>query len=484
MKQRFLAFAVAAAFILSCIGCVKQPPYDAAPKKEGVNLIYYTIGNPDRDLALVNEELNRILDEKLGFTVSYNKIAWNDYNARLSAIIQSGAEFDIAFAANTNQGDYIGNAARGVWLPLDDYLETSGKAMFEAIDPIFWDGVRYNGRIYGVPTNKETCVPEMFMFSKELVDKYGIDITKLTTIESLEPVLQRITAEEPDYIPFDFDSNARNLFAQEAYEPLFDSLPLMTYSYDKSCKIFNVLDTPHGRARVATMRRYYKNGYINEDAAIKESGGLTAGEKVFCKMSSGGPFSESLWSRDRGYPVVAQQISPKIVTTAAARGGIMAVSAKTEHPDECVAFLNALNTDPEIRNLLNFGVEGTHYTLTEKGQVHRISDGYSGVQYTQGNWFILKTTDDEPLDKWTEFKRFNRTATKSATLGFTPNMSDCQEEFLECVKIANRYYAALMTGSVDDTVYLPRYLDELNAAGLKKVQNVLQKQMDEWKRSR
>lgn len=57
----------------------------------------------------------------------------------------------------------------------------------------------------------------------------------------------------------------------------------------------------------------------------------------------------------------------------------MAVSSKTQYPDECVSFLNALNTDPDIRNLINFGIEDVHYTLTSSGQVHQISDAYTGV---------------------------------------------------------------------------------------------------------
>ena len=75
----------------------------------------------------------------------------------------------------------------------------------------------------------------------------------------------------------------------------------------------------------------------------------------------------------------------------------MAVNANTKHPVECIKFLNLLNTDPEIRNLFNYGIEGVHYTLDEQGQVVPNTDKdshgdplpdapasrYSGVQYTQ-----------------------------------------------------------------------------------------------------
>lgn len=106
------------------------------------------------------------------------------------------------------------------------------------------------------------------------------------------------------------------------------------------------------------------------------------------------------------------------------------------------------------------------------------------MQYTQGNWFILKTTEGEPLDKWAEFRRFNRSATKSAALGFTPDTSSFAQELEACSKICDRYYAALMTGSVDNVVYLPRYLSELKAAGLDKIQSILQQQINSWLREK
>lgn len=147
-------------------------------------------------------------------------------------------------------------------------------------------------------------------------------------------------------------------------------------------------DSPHCVDAPLLPKRIYQRGRRNQRERRADGG-----RKGFCKMSSGGPYSDMLWSNDRGYEVVTQQISPKIVTTESTRGGIMAVSAKTLYPDACVSFLNALNTDPDIRNLINFGIENVHYTLTDSGQVRRISDAYSGVQYTQGNWFILKTTE-------------------------------------------------------------------------------------------
>ena len=79
----------------------------------------------------------------------------------------------------------------------------------------------------------------------------------------------------------------------------------------------------------------------------------------------------------------------------------MAVNSKTKHPEECLTFLTLVNTDPVVRNLLNFGVENVHYTLKMRNnQVVSLSTDYAGVSYTQGNWVYLYTQAGEPQNKW------------------------------------------------------------------------------------
>lgn len=465
------------------VGC--QPLSDKndnnTTNSDGIKLTYYTIGTPDKDLKLVNQEINKVLKKKCNFTIEYNKIGWGEYGKYINTMINSGINFDIAFAASTQQGDFVGNAKKGAWLQLDNYLINEGKDMQKSVNKLLWDAVRIDGKIYGIPTNKEVAVPEQFMYSKELIDKYNIDITKYNTLESLEPILKIIHDNEPEYIGFQLDNPTRNYFKIDGYEPVIDSrIPLMINSNDKNLKLVNIFDIEIAQKHLQTIRRYYKLGYINEDAAIKTSGSLVKNEKVFCQMSSGGPFSEKIWSNERGYPIVSNIVSPKVVTNESAHASVMVINSKTQHPKQCVEFLNLLNTDPELRNLINFGIQGKHYILTENDQVKMISNDYSGVQYTQGNWFILKTMNEEPINKWETFKNFNATAYRSACLGFNPDLTGISEKINMILKISDKYYSAIMTGSVDLDKYLPMYKNELEQAGLSDVMNNIQLQLKQW----
>lgn len=463
-------------------GCNNNSNKTNFHEEPAVNLVYYTIGNSDKDLKLVNQELNKLLSKKTNTKIEYNKIAWADYGERLATMISSGTKFDLAFASTVTQGDYVGNAQKGAWLNLTPYLETLGNDMYRSINPLYWEGITIDNKVFGVPTNKEIAVPLMFMYPQSLIEKYNIDIKKYRTIQSVEPLLEIIAQNEPEYIGLELDSNTNNYFAIDGYECIIShNIPLMVKSTDKSLKVVNIFETDEGKDVLSCIRRYYQLGYINEDAAVKKSSNLKPNEKVFLKMSEGGPYSEISWSNDRQYKVVSQQVSDLVVTSGSTRGGIMVANSQTQYPEKCVEVLNCINTDSEVRNLLNFGIEGIHYNLTENNQVNKISNNYSGVQYTQGNWFILHTVVGEPFNKWDEFTIFNNSAFKSEILGFTANTNSFQKELVAIENVWKKYYPYIMTGSVDIDYFLPQFVDELKAAGIDQVKEILQLQLQNWK---
>jgi hypothetical protein len=177
---------------------------------------------------------------------------------------------------------------------------------------------------------------------------------------------------------------------------------------------------------------------------------------------------------------------------------MMVVNANTKHPVESIKFLNLLNTDPELRNLFQYGIEGIHYTLDQNGQVVLSSTednqgnplpkahaGYTGIQYTQGNWFILNTLGGsypDPLNKWEQFSIYNSKVAESQVLGFTPDLSELNEQIDNIEVVWRKYYPSLMTGSVDVDTILPKFNHELYEAGIDKVRIEIQKQLVRWRK--
>ena len=88
----------------------------------------YAIGGEPKDLDLVLTEANQYLGEKIGVNLDMSFIDYGDYTQKMSIIINSGEEYDIAYTCSW-AGDYLGNARKGAFLELDSYLDTIGKDM-------------------------------------------------------------------------------------------------------------------------------------------------------------------------------------------------------------------------------------------------------------------------------------------------------------------------------------------------------------------
>ena len=442
-------------------------------KSDVVTLKWYTIGAEPKDLQLVEDEANKYLEEKIGVNIDMNFIDYGEYSQKLGVIINSGEAYDLAFTCSW-AGDYLGNARKGAFLDLTPYLDNIGSEMKEAIDDRFWSGAEVDGGIYAVPNQKEICTAPMWVFTKEYVDKYNIPYTELHSLEDLEPWLKLIKENEPDVTPLYI---TKGFSAPQYFEQLVD--PVGIEYEDDSLVVKNMFETDKMKSTLETLRKYYQAGYINADSATAQD---DKSVKRFVTKGDGQPYAEVLWSKDLKYDVVASQITDSYITNASTTGSMIAVSKNSKNPDKAVEFLNLLNTDEYIRNLLNYGIEGTHYESVNDKQIKltdKASD-YSVGYYTLGNLFITKVLDNEPETKWDEFKEFNNAAKKSPVLGFKFDTSKVTNEIAAINNVLEEFKSTIYSGSVDVDEYLDKLNKKLKDQGIDRVIEEMQTQLDAW----
>lgn len=144
--------------------------------------------------------------------------------------------------------------------------------------------------------------------------------------------------------------------------------------------------------------------------------------------------------------------------------------------------INLLHTDIEIINLLNFGIEGTHFTLNGNVMTQTEQSGQyaPGVAWELGNQFLNYVWNTEAPDKWEQFKSFNKGAKSSVALGFTFDSEPVKSEVGALANVLREYQKVLETGSVDLDEALPKYIADQKSAGLDKVIAKKQKQLNEF----
>ncbi|GHH97885.1 ABC transporter substrate-binding protein [Neobacillus kokaensis] len=456
---------------------------DSAAEKSGKNgqpyeIKWYTVGTPQKDTDKVFAEVNKYLKKKINATVKMTQIDWGDWAQKSQVMINSGEPFDIIF---TNGTDYVQNAQKGAFYAIDDMLNNEGKALKQTIDPALLEGIKIDGKTYGVPTNKEAARQSVYTFNKRLVDKYHFDITKVKTLEDLEPMLKVIKEKEPKitpmatfkaYLPFDYIFNGEMPFG-------------IPFEGDRD-HVVNPFATDVAMQTYKTMHSYYKAGYLKEDAATSKDSWPMDVENWFVRMGDSQPYADLLWSRSAKYDVVSVPAEQPVTINDSVSGSIQAISATSKNPKKAMEFLTLLNTDEYLRNLVDKGIEGVHYKKNSDGTIEDLPariDRYNLPTYSLGNHFILYLYKNDPKDKWEKFKEFNESATAAPTLGFHFNSDPVRSELAAITNISKEFYPALATGSVDPESYLPKFNKKLKEAGLDKVLKEIQKQFDDWKKT-
>lgn len=108
-------------------GCGKQAE-ESRSEEEVVELIWYQVGDVQKDDQLVTDEVNRYISEKIGAKVTVVKVGWGDYSQKMQVIINTNDRWDLCFTSSWTN-DYLQNAQKGVFLELDDYLEKEKRCM-------------------------------------------------------------------------------------------------------------------------------------------------------------------------------------------------------------------------------------------------------------------------------------------------------------------------------------------------------------------
>ena len=459
--------------------------YAAAPYE----IKWYFVGNGQQaDVKLIENAASKYIQKKgINATVKLQCYTWGDeFDNRMRMIIASGEPFDICFTSSW-ANLYKVNVAKGAFLDITTLLGKYAPKTKAQLHPAFISGSAIDGHNYAIPANKELAHQWCASFNKNFVDKYKFDLSKVKTLEDLEPMLKVVHEKEPGVWAF------QNLFNENAirvldYDRICDDyVPLALYNDSKDMKVFNFLETKEYKDYLELARKYFELGYVPADAATTSefTTDMKAG-KVFCKIESGKPFHDQERTAAWGVPIVDVNLSQPVVQTRDCTGSMQAISKTSKRPDLALKFLELFNTDKYLNNLINFGIEGKHWVKVSENVIDfpkgvtSQSSGYNpGTPWMFGNQYINYFWKGENVKKWDAFKKFNGSSLSAKSLGFNFDAEPVRNEMAACQTVWVNSVAPLNCGAVDPKT-LPDVIAKFKAAGLDKIQAEAQKQLNAW----
>jgi len=460
---------------------------------EPVTLTWYFVGSyPQPDQGRVYEEFNRRLMEKINTEIDFKPIGWGDYDQKMQVIIASGEEFDLAFTANWIN-NYHQNVAKGAFLPLDDLLDEYAPHLKSSVPQKIWDATKVVGEIYGIINYQVSTMTASIAFPTSLVEKYGLDVDSVDSLEDIEPYLEAVKNGEPGVVPLGVANLPETVIgyvnASLGFEEIGGrAVPGVLLNNNPNLRVVNQFATREFKDWVALMRDWNLKGYFPNDAiAITDLSpnfnGGTVGAGFEGNYAPGAEISAS----DRyGYPVSIAPISEPLLITSGIIASMQGISSTSQNPERAMMFMELLNTDKELYNLLCYGIEGVHYEKLDGDFIQPIADsGYApNTNWEFASVFNAYKLEGMPETVWEETRDLNMNAVASPLIGFAFDPTPVQSEIAQCTSVRQEYLPALELGYSDPDELLPEFLEKLEIAGAQKIIDEMQSQIDAWKATR
>lgn len=261
--------------------------------------------------------------------------------------------------------DYKYYVENGFALSLNEELNASSKILKNYIYPDFFTAVTVDESIYAVPNNHPVGEYTYFLVNKDIMGEEALSAEDYATIaqcfqgsETGSSLIDDIAEYYPDYVPVYGDYAAANWAFWNA-DGNVDEFSVLASRIDAGAKIENLTFT-----NVLAERNFIN--YYERYKELKEKGYLDTSETVPEKFGVGFitcTADEIKQYEDQYHINVYKQ---PVGTVDDYTDSMFAVSSRTESLPRSMEIITYLNTDPAIRTILQYGVEGKHWKVNEE----------------------------------------------------------------------------------------------------------------------
>ena len=421
-------------------------------------------------------QVNPYLEEKIGVHVDVEVVGWGDWDTRRNVLVNTAGDYDILF---TNLNTYTNDVATGAFLDITDLLESTPDLKASVPDD-YWDAMRVNGQIYGVPAMKDSSITQYLVMADDAFEQYAPDYDPSTFTDLTDPelteALQAIT-DGSGQAAWSLSSSAATYLTYQ-YDTLGAGIIGMGVKYnDPEAKVVSIFEQPDITEYLNLLRSWYQSGIINSDAATASEDNSYKAASIAQGWSGA---AETTWGPGMGTTVSVAQCGPTIVSNDSVRGSISCISNNSAHPDKALQLLEIVNTDTYVRDLFYYGVQGDNWDYTDetKQWVHKNNADWSMAGYTQGSFFTVTPSDEFDFNQYDEVEELNAAAEPSVLLGFSMDIEPVRDQVQNCITICEKYKSELLTGTRDPAELVPQMMEELNGAGFQDVMTEAQSQVD------
>lgn len=463
----------------------------ASGEIEKIVVPYMLTMNAAEETNLVQDAINDITRDKIGVEVEFLNIDFASWGSQLNLLLTDGGVdlFNCSFMSPASS-----YADSGAIAPLDDLLDQYGTGIKDTLGDYINAG-KFNEEIYGVPKVDAYSNRPLVIMDADICDELSIDPKSINNFDDLTEVAKKVKEAHPDLAIFPTGTTG-DFISPIGFDPLgttgnnvFGGLILK----NNDLKVVNVYETEEFDEMLKYTHEWADLGLYIDDPLNSQDGAVAylSNRQAFCYIGIG--FDPDVTARVQenncGMRLYGAQLSDtNYATTDSTSGMLWCIPSISEHKEAAMKFLNELYTNPDIANLVCSGIEGKHYVKNDDGTIDfaegldAFTTGWpSGMGTFWPNITITYPWVPNSADYYEGWLKSNDTAKKSAAMGFTFNPENVSDEITACTNVVSQYYNSIVLGIGDREKLLADFRQELHDAGIDKIIEEKQKQLDEWK---
>lgn len=442
---------------------------DGDPYTVAVQIVNIT--TDQTDIEMVEEAINEITVPAINCKVDIQNIFIGDLPTTTSMNIVSGDKMDIVCVGRTQKIHDI--ASDGILLPLDDYLQYA--PTYTELVKDYLDVGKVDGVQLALPVHPYLARTSGFVYNKDMADEYGIELKDGATFDDLTKAFAILKEHGVYGTSFGESTNCQT--------PMYYNIEVFGSNGE-----YGMIQNP---ANSTTIESFYGSDLFKQfcyqtkewaDAGYIPSDSLTdttsvqeyiTMEKVFGCATAYDMSEYATWQMGQPFTIDIVQLVDPLVTTSSVVELMWGLASTCENPQKSMEFLNYMYENPEVANLLKYGIEGQHYTIvdgtervtTTEGSTSG-TQGYSSFFTHFGNPMETLTATPNTDDYPERVKKFNEGVQSSAVLGYSFDPAEYSAEAGAISNVVAEYLPRIQAGQVEDVdAYLAEFLDKLDAAG-------------------
>ncbi len=484
MKKAYLYFSIIFLLMLILTGCSIS---SAKGDDDIITLrwVTYDNGSIPLDAKEVIAKANKVSAEKIGVKVDLEF----QPSEKINLMMASGEYYDMVFTSSW-LNSFDKNAAAGCYLDITELVQRETPALYDTIGK-YWDCAKLEDRIYGVPTLKDMGAEEMFRLNADYFEgQKGMTIPEEMTFDDLEPFLETYKNDYPDKYPLAMDKSGVPGYLN-CVERIVDGIIVIPYDCDdEAVKAIPFWECDELVNKYRTLHRWYSKGYIHPDAATIQS---TAAD-ISIPVRGGvawrgykGYSNPDQW----GFNVKTSIYEGPYLSRSSEQGALFAICAAC--PEEkavaCLKYLELLNTDQKFRDILAYGIEGTHFEYLDNGTILRLpagNDRYHTGLYQTGSAVsasvesVSRTILADP-DQWKlVYEGYVEDGIYSRAGGFAYDPVNNEDIITAVRAVYSDYSTELCTGTSDPDKVIPEIKKRMEAAGIDELLDDINSQLQAW----